>query len=156
MRCFASKVWQMIPLEIKNSVSFWNIIHYRVHVFGNKAKGWISKRVFQGIKTHQFFRKTNISYPLIRTNAYLLSPRRTCLRFWLSVSYLSKSLVASLQLNTDFSLYLGILEEIWLSWWFEVQSQYRPSKVHIIISGHFWAASNRICWRSNVEVDEYA
>ena len=35
---------------------------------GNKAKkGQISKRVFQENKAHQIFRKTNISYPLIRT-----------------------------------------------------------------------------------------
>ena len=34
---------------------------------GNKAKRGISKRVFQESKAHQNFRKTNISYPLIRT-----------------------------------------------------------------------------------------
>ena len=34
---------------------------------GNKAKGRISKRVFQENKARQNFRKTNISYPLIRT-----------------------------------------------------------------------------------------
>ena len=34
---------------------------------GNKAKGRISKRVFQEDKARQIFRKTNISYPLIRT-----------------------------------------------------------------------------------------
>ena len=34
---------------------------------GNKAKGWISKRVFLENKARQIFRKTNISYPLIRT-----------------------------------------------------------------------------------------
>ena len=34
---------------------------------GNKAKGWISKRVFQESKARQNARKTNISYPLIRT-----------------------------------------------------------------------------------------
>ena len=38
-----------------------------VHVFRNKAKGRISKRVFQENKARQVFRKTNISYPLIRT-----------------------------------------------------------------------------------------
>ena len=32
------------------------------------AKGRISKRVFQGNKAGQIFPKTNISYPLIRTN----------------------------------------------------------------------------------------
>ena len=39
---------------------------------GNKAKGQISKWVFQEIKACQIFRKTNISYPLIltRTCAY--------------------------------------------------------------------------------------
>ena len=34
---------------------------------GNKAKGRISKRVFQENKARQIFRKTNILYPLIRT-----------------------------------------------------------------------------------------
>ena len=33
----------------------------------NKAKGRISKWVFQENKAHQVFRKTNISYPLIST-----------------------------------------------------------------------------------------
>ena len=33
---------------------------------GIKAKGWISERVFQENKASQIFRKTNISYPLIR------------------------------------------------------------------------------------------
>ena len=39
---------------------------------GNKAKGQISKRVFQECKARQNFRKTNISYTLIctRTCAY--------------------------------------------------------------------------------------
>ena len=36
-------------------------------IVGNKAKGQISKRVFQENKAHQIFRKTNISHPLIRT-----------------------------------------------------------------------------------------
>ena len=36
---------------------------------GNKAKGRISKRVSQENKAPQIFRKTNISYPLIRTRA---------------------------------------------------------------------------------------
>ena len=37
---------------------------------GNKAKGTISKRVFQENKARQIFQKTYISYPLIRTCAY--------------------------------------------------------------------------------------
>ena len=34
---------------------------------GSKAKGQVSKRVFQENKARQILRKTNISYPLIRT-----------------------------------------------------------------------------------------
>ena len=37
------------------------------YIVGNQAKGWISKRVFQENRARQIFRKTNISYPLIRT-----------------------------------------------------------------------------------------
>ena len=36
-------------------------------IVGNKAKERISKRVFQEKKARQIFRKTNISYPLIRS-----------------------------------------------------------------------------------------
>ena len=37
------------------------------HFVGNKAKGRISKQMLQENKARQIFRKTNISYPLIRT-----------------------------------------------------------------------------------------
>ena len=37
---------------------------------GNKAKGRISKWVFQENKARQIVRKTNISYPLIRTRTF--------------------------------------------------------------------------------------
>ena len=40
------------------------ILHY---IVGNKEKGWISKRVLQENKVRQIFRKTSISYSLIRT-----------------------------------------------------------------------------------------
>ena len=40
---------------------------YVQYIVGNKAKGLISKRVFQENKATQIIRKTNISYPLIRT-----------------------------------------------------------------------------------------
>ena len=36
---------------------------YQLHFVGNKAKGRISKRVFQESKARQIFRKTNIFYP---------------------------------------------------------------------------------------------
>ena len=40
------------------------------YIFGDKSKGRISKRVLQEIKARQIFRKTNMSYPLIRTGTY--------------------------------------------------------------------------------------
>ena len=52
------------------NVSYLVLMCYNMsisHVVGNKAKGRISRRVFQENKACQIFRKTNISYPLIRT-----------------------------------------------------------------------------------------
>ena len=52
-----------IPVFV-NSVFFFGQLN---ELFvGNKAKGRISKQVFQGNKTRQIFRKTNISYPHVR------------------------------------------------------------------------------------------
>ena len=45
----------------------WKIDIASTYFVGNKAKGQISKRVFQENKTGQIFRKMKISYPLIRT-----------------------------------------------------------------------------------------
>ena len=42
-----------------------------LHLVGNKAKGRISKPVFQENKAHQTFRKVNISYPLICTRTFV-------------------------------------------------------------------------------------
>ena len=39
-------------------------------IVGNKARGRISKRVFQENKARQIFRKRNISYPPIRTRTF--------------------------------------------------------------------------------------
>ena len=50
-------------LNFNSSKSTMEILEH----FGNKAKGQISKRVFQENKACQIFRKMNISYPLIRT-----------------------------------------------------------------------------------------
>ena len=44
--------------------------YHIIRFVGNKIKGWISKRVLQENKARQIFRKTNISYPLIRTRTY--------------------------------------------------------------------------------------
>ena len=43
------------------------------NIVGNKAKGRISKRVPQESKARQNFRKTNISYPLIRTRTKIVN-----------------------------------------------------------------------------------
>ena len=43
---------------------------YNLDNVGNKAKGRISKWVFQENKARQIFRKRNISHPLIRTRTY--------------------------------------------------------------------------------------
>ena len=58
-------------------------------IVGNKAKGWISKVVFEENKARQIFWKKNFSYPLIltRTCAYqevrdvLFSENLTCFVF---------------------------------------------------------------------------
>ena len=45
-------------------------VQNRPPCFVDKAKGRISKRVFQENKARQIFRKTNISYPLICTHPF--------------------------------------------------------------------------------------
>ena len=45
---------------------------------GNKAKGQVSKRVFQENKARQIFWKTNISYPLIRTCRWAYQGGKKC------------------------------------------------------------------------------
>ena len=57
---FLANVLMLYPLKILEN-----------QIIGNKAKGRISKRVFQENKARQIFRKTNISYPLIRTKIYI-------------------------------------------------------------------------------------
>ena len=58
----------------------------RLQFAGNKAKGRISKRVFQESKACQNFRKTNISYPLIRTPVETLVLRFALLPYYRRVS----------------------------------------------------------------------
>ena len=47
------------------------ILQNKLEIVGNKAKGRIWKRVFQENKARQIFRKTNISYPLIRRRTFV-------------------------------------------------------------------------------------
>ena len=51
-----------------NPIYFSNIRKQMVQTVGGKAKGWISKCVFQKNRVRQMFRKTNILWPLIRTH----------------------------------------------------------------------------------------
>ena len=48
---------------------WWNVVLTQQEFAGNKAKGRISKRVFQENKACQIFRKTIIPYLLIRTSS---------------------------------------------------------------------------------------
>ena len=52
----------------ENILNIFSIFNRKL--VGNKAKGRISKRVFQENKTNQIFQKTSTSYPLIRTRMY--------------------------------------------------------------------------------------
>ena len=59
--------WFLVSqLFVKNSYIHHDVKKLRYYV-SNKTKGRISKRMFQENKARQIFRKTNISYPLIRT-----------------------------------------------------------------------------------------
>ena len=76
-----------ILMDIQNRnyliIHFWVRIvrHGQAQLLGNKAKGRISKRVFQENKARQIFWKTNISYPLIRTPFALLPKNFICTTF---------------------------------------------------------------------------
>ena len=52
-----------------------------VQVVGNKARGRISKRLFEENKARQVFRKTNISYSLVHTRTYAYQGVKN-IRFW--------------------------------------------------------------------------
>ena len=62
-------------LALSNWPATWGIsngmrIDENTEILGNKAKGRISKWVFQENKARQIFRKRSISYPLIRTRMH--------------------------------------------------------------------------------------
>ena len=88
--CEAASQWRQFndivdPIDMFSMTMLYYIMDYKFHycfkwltenefiwrngihkIVGNKVKGWISKRVFQENKANQVFRKTIISYPLIR------------------------------------------------------------------------------------------
>ena len=56
-----------------------NYLQRALYFVVSKAKGRISKRVFQENKARKVFRKRKISYPLIRARAYVfVSERKKC------------------------------------------------------------------------------
>ena len=66
-----------LPPENIRKLFFYYFLKFGWHNVGNKAKGRISKRVFQENKARQIFQKTNISYLLIRHISFPLI--RTCM-----------------------------------------------------------------------------
>ena len=65
-------VFCFVCLFFFHSARGWiKILQNKLEIVGNKAKGRIWKRVFQENKARQIFRKTNISYPLMRTRTFV-------------------------------------------------------------------------------------
>ena len=65
LRCNANRLIYNLMADIYARDEIWGLMN-KFWFIGNKAEGRISKRVFQENKAGQFFRKTNISYHLIR------------------------------------------------------------------------------------------
>ena len=101
-------------------ISLW-CIYCIAEIVSNKAKGWISKRVFQENKAPQIFRKTNISYPLIHahTCAYqgvrnvCFSENLTFVFFWNSCFEICPFAL----LPTKWRFYLGRSSLTVMEWW---------------------------------------
>ena len=64
-----SKILQHLLPVFEILSNHFGMLFIKGLIVGNKAKGRISKRVFQENKARQIFRKTNISYSLILTRA---------------------------------------------------------------------------------------
>ena len=85
---------------------------------GSKAKGRISKQVFQEKKAHQIFRKMNISYPLTRT--------RMCAYQGVRNIHFSENLASFVFWNTCFEIRpFSLLPSI--HWFAEFRGQFRCS-----------------------------
>ena len=71
LRCFNIPLFDWVWMINQENVNFLymtaHFIDFVLQTVGNKAKGRISKRVSQENKARQIFRKTKISYLLIRT-----------------------------------------------------------------------------------------
>ena len=93
--CTASSTSALLN-ELTTKMLSFNACSCRGQCVGNKAKGQISKRVFQENKARHIFRKTNISYPLIHT--------RTCAYHWVGNVRVSENLTALFSWNTRFEI----------------------------------------------------
>ena len=78
-KCYAT----VNTLSSENGLMISLIMGYNFKVVGNKAKGQLSRRVFQENNVRQIFQKTNISHPLIRTPRQVFQEnkaRQICVR----------------------------------------------------------------------------
>ena len=101
-RCLCASI---CPMEIHKSLvdllPRMNRPTLLLHLDGYKAEGRIWKRVIQENKVRQFFRKTNISYLLIRT--------RTCAYNGVRNFRFSEILACFISWNTHFQIRLFVL-----------------------------------------------
>ena len=75
---YLTSVLDYLPCNVQYTSPVYGVGRYALncsttkysHCLSNKAKGRVSKGMFQENKTRQIFRKMNISYPLIRTRTY--------------------------------------------------------------------------------------
>ena len=73
-RIYATVIY--LRLVSKSGLIKTSVVTSKAKVVGNKAKGRISKRMFQENKASQIFQKTNISYSLIPEMFVFLKIRR--------------------------------------------------------------------------------
>ena len=78
-KCYAT----VNTLSSENGLMISLIMGYNFQFVGNKAKGQLSRRVFQENRVRQIFQKTNISHLLIRTPRQVFQEnkaRQICVR----------------------------------------------------------------------------
>ena len=113
--CTASSTSALLN-ELTTKMLSFNACSCQGQCVGNKAKGQISKRVFQENKARHIFRKTNISYPLIHT--------RTCTYHWVGNVRVSENLTRFVFLKHSFwdSLFYLITDQCFacISFWEEI------------------------------------
>ena len=74
-------IYKLVRVAKQSELQNCTYQYRRNHISGNKAKGRISKWVFQKNKARQIFRKTNNFYPLIRSKNHRFSENLACFVF---------------------------------------------------------------------------